>query len=59
MQKVGLVMIVKNKEAVISRALASAIPYINQWLIVDTGSTDNTKFIINTVMSSISGEIID
>lgn len=59
MQKVGLVMIVKDEEAVISRALASAIPYINQWLIVDTGSTDNTKFIINTVMSGISGEIID
>ena len=52
-------MIVKDEEAVISRALASAIPYINQWLIVDTGSTDNTKFIINTVMSGISGEIID
>jgi len=59
MQKVGLVMIVKNEEVVISRALVSAIPYINRWLIVDTGSTDNTKFIINTVMSGISGEIVD
>jgi hypothetical protein len=59
MQKVGLVMIVKDEEAVITRALASAIPYINRWLIVDTGSTDNTKFIINNAMSGISGEIID
>jgi len=58
-QTVGLVMIVKDEEAVISRALASAIPYIDYWLIVDTGSTDNTKFIINTVMAGISGEIID
>ena len=59
MAVVGLVMIVKDEEAVISRALASVIPYINRWLIVDTGSTDNTKFIINTVMAGISGEIID
>ena len=50
MQKVGLVMIVKDEEAVITRALASAIPYINRWLIVDTGSTDNTKFIINNAI---------
>ena len=56
---VGLVMIVKDEETIISRALASAIPYINRWLIVDTGSTDNTKFVINTVMAGISGEIID
>jgi glycosyltransferase involved in cell wall biosynthesis len=52
-------MIVKDEEAVISRALTSAIPYINSWLIVDTGSSDNTKFIINTVLAGISGEIID
>jgi tetratricopeptide (TPR) repeat protein len=57
--KIGLVMIVKDEEAVISRALASAIPFINSWFIVDTGSTDNTKFIINTVLAGISGEIID
>lgn len=52
-------MIVKDEEAIISRALTSAIHYINSWLIVDTGSTDNTKFVITTVLAGISGEIID
>ena len=59
MSTICLVMIVKDEEAVIQRALTSAIPYINSWLIVDTGSTDNTKFIINTVLAGISGELID
>jgi len=35
-------MIVKNESARIERALASAAPYINYWVIVDTGSTDDT-----------------
>ena len=35
-------MIVKNESARIERALASAVPYINFWVIVDTGSTDDT-----------------
>ena len=59
MSSVCLVMIVKDEEDVIARALISAIPFINSWLIVDTGSTDNTKFIINTVLAGISGELID
>jgi len=52
-------MIVKDEEAIIQRALTSAIPYITSWLVVDTGSTDNTKFIVNTVLAGISGEVID
>ena len=35
-------MIVKNESARIERALASAAPYINTFVIVDTGSTDDT-----------------
>jgi len=56
---VCLVMIVKDEEAVISRAITSAIPFINTWLIVDTGSTDNTKFVIKNLLSGISGELVD
>ena len=52
-------MIVKNEESVISRAITSALPFINSWFIVDTGSTDNTKNVINTILGGISGEIID
>ena len=56
---VGLVMIVKDEEAVIERALRSAIPFISTYVIVDTGSTDETKEIIRRVMSDISGLIVD
>ena len=56
---VGLVMIIKNEEAVIERALLSAKPFISTYVIVDTGSTDRTKEIIQRVMSDISGQLID
>ena len=56
---VGLVMIVKDEEAVIERALRSALPFISTYVIVDTGSTDRTKEIIGRVMSDISGLVVD
>ncbi len=57
--KVGLVMIIKDEEAVIERALRSAIPYIETYVIVDTGSTDRTKEIIREVMVGIPGLLVD
>ena len=59
MKRVGLVMIVKNEEAVIERALLSAKPFISTYVIVDTGSTDRTKEIIQQTLSDISGTLID
>jgi len=56
---IGLVMIVKNEEAVIERALLSAKPFISTYVIVDTGSTDRTKEIIAATMSDVSGIIVD
>ena len=58
---VGLVMIVKNEEDVIERALKSVIPLIKTWVIVDTGSTDRTKEIIQSVMekADIPGTLYD
>jgi glycosyltransferase involved in cell wall biosynthesis len=41
--KLCLNMIVKNEGARIQRALASAAPWIDSWVIIDTGSTDDTK----------------
>jgi glycosyltransferase involved in cell wall biosynthesis len=54
-------MIVKNEGARILRALASAAPYINSWVIVDTGSTDDTKQKIRDFFleKGIPGEIRD
>ena len=42
-KKVTLVMIVKDESRVIERCLASVLPVIDSWVIVDTGSTDDTK----------------
>lgn len=45
--KIGLCMIVKNEEHIITRCLNSVKPLIDYVVIVDTGSTDNTIDKIN------------
>lgn len=55
-------MIVKDEEHVIERALHSCVDLIDAYCIVDTGSTDKTKEIINAFFAKhkrIKGEIID
>jgi glycosyltransferase involved in cell wall biosynthesis len=42
-KKVALCMIVKNEAHVIERCLASTLPVIDSYCIVDTGSTDGTQ----------------
>jgi glycosyltransferase involved in cell wall biosynthesis len=44
--KVCLSMIVKNERAVIERCLTAALPFIDEWVIADTGSTDGTGDVI-------------
>jgi glycosyltransferase involved in cell wall biosynthesis len=41
--KLVLSMIVKNEAHVIERCLASMLPLVDTWCIVDTGSTDGTQ----------------
>lgn len=59
--KLCLNMIVKNESARIERALASAAPWIDSWVIIDTGSTDDTKQKIVDFFTAhkIPGEIRD
>jgi glycosyltransferase involved in cell wall biosynthesis len=56
-----LVMIVKNESEVIRRCIESVKDYINYWVICDTGSTDDTKKIIQETMDEfgIKGELHD
>ncbi|MEI8124266.1 MAG: glycosyltransferase [Parachlamydiaceae bacterium] len=56
---VCLNMIVKNEKNVIMRALKSVLPFIDTWVIVDTGSTDGTQEIIKTFMKDIPGELYE
>ena len=50
-------MIVKNEAPVIARCLASVLPFIDTWTIVDTGSTDGTQSIIRELACSKPGEL--
>jgi glycosyltransferase involved in cell wall biosynthesis len=61
MHKLTLAMIVKNEAPNIERCLASVAPFINYYVICDTGSTDNTKEIIKKFFDEkgIPGEIHD
>ena len=46
---VQLVMIIKNGSDTIEQTLRSCLPFMDRWTILDTGSTDKTIEIINTV----------
>ncbi|MBM3192095.1 MAG: glycosyltransferase [Chlamydiae bacterium] len=52
-------MIVKNEKRVIERALHSAMPWIDYWVIVDTGSTDGTQELIKQTLHAIPGELYE
>ncbi len=43
MSKLALVIIARNEEACIARCLNSAAVYVDEMIVVDTGSTDHTK----------------
>ena len=54
---VCLNMIIKNEEKVIERCLNSVKPFIDYWVIVDTGSGDRTMEIVRETMKGIPGEL--
>lgn len=50
-------MIVKNETKVITRCLGTVKPFIDYWVIVDTGSTDGTQEMIKEFMKGVPGEL--
>jgi len=50
-------MIVKNEAHCIERCLNSVKPFIDYWIICDTGSTDNTEEVIQKCLKDIPGEL--
>jgi glycosyltransferase involved in cell wall biosynthesis len=56
-QKICLNMIVKDEREVIEKCLGSVKPFIQYWVIIDTGSTDGTQEVIRNIMKDIPGEL--
>lgn len=52
-----LAMIVRDEAAIIERVIASALPWIDSWRIIDTGSTDATVELIETALAGVPGEL--
>jgi len=56
---IHLVMIVKNSSPTISNVLTRVKPYIDEWTILDTGSSDGTQDIIKEVMKDKKGNLYE
>src|SRR5258708_5852510 len=57
--RICLNMIVKNEAAVIRRCLATVKPWLDYWVIVDSGSSDGTQDIGREFMKDVAGELYE
>ncbi|MCW2834598.1 MAG: hypothetical protein JWN68_2551 [Nocardioides sp.] len=57
MSEIGLYMIVKDEAHIIERCLRSALPFVDWWVIVDTGSIDGTQDVVRRVLDGVPGEL--
>lgn len=57
MKLLKLVMIVKDCENCIEKTLNNVLPYIDEWCILDTGSSDKTISIIQNTMKNKHGKL--
>jgi glycosyltransferase involved in cell wall biosynthesis len=58
-QTICLSMIVKDEAPVIRRCLDSVKPFVDHWVVVDTGSTDATRDIIRDHMRDVPGDLYE
>ncbi|MCU4415411.1 glycosyltransferase family 2 protein [Acinetobacter sp. WU_MDCI_Axc73] len=56
---IRLNMIVKDEVHVITRCLESVKPWIDSWLIVDTGSSDGTQDKITEFLKDVPGQLVE
>lgn len=52
-------MIVRNEAHIIERGLTAVLPFVDEWCIVDTGSTDDTQAIIRRTCVGKPGEVVN
>lgn len=58
-KSICLNMIVKNEAPTIRRCLAGVRPFIDSWVIVDTGSSDDTQELIRETLADLPGELFE
>jgi hypothetical protein len=56
---VCLVMMIRNEARSIRDVLQSIKPHVDQWLILDTGSTDGSQDIVREVMGDLPGKLVE
>lgn len=54
---IGLAMIVRDEATVITQCLERALPLIDTWTIIDTGSEDETVEIIKRALDGVPGQM--
>jgi hypothetical protein len=52
-------MILKDESASIRQVLETVKPFVDQWCILDTGSTDGTQDIVREVLADIPGDFYE
>jgi hypothetical protein len=57
--KIILLMMVKNEEHCVERAIRSALPHIDGWVVSDTGSTDRTKELVEAALGHLPGALFE
>ena len=57
MPTVSLCMIVKDESGVIERCLRSVLPFLDAWTVVDTGSTDGTPELVESMLGHLPGQL--
>ena len=56
-QTICLAMIVRDEEAIIERCLRSVRDKVDCWVVCDTGSADNTREMVRSLLSDLPGDL--
>jgi glycosyltransferase involved in cell wall biosynthesis len=52
-------MIVKDEAHVIERCLRSVLPFVDWWVVADTGSSDGTQDLVRSTLAALPGELVE